>query len=583
MFLYKPYIAAFYAACPNQWTDLTAHALVAIPLLFMWTSSRTRLRRLEAAWHQPAARSPYLPLVARYYDRVQHEPAYQRLPDQTWADLNGDLLFGLLDATVSPVGRQCLYHRLRSPLADEAALREFDAAATLLAAQPGARGHALLALDRLTADEAYYLADLLRGEPLPTLSGARFAPWLALGLLATVLGGFWLPVLWLGTLAFAFTNSVFYFWQLVRIKRSVHPLLPLGRLLRVGQALQRAALPLRPLQEMAAPLARLGALVRQVAFFQVEAHLQSPVAAAAALPLELLKMLLLLDVLVYARCRVAVQQDAPAIRAVFEAVGYVDSALAVASFRQRFATCVPRFGLAAAGLQLQGAYHPLVPGCVPNDLILAGQGVLLTGSNMAGKTTFMRTLGVNALLAQTIATCPATAYCAPFCRVLTSLNLADSLPTGKSYYLVEAETMRQLLESCDAAPGSYLLLLDELFKGTNTQERIAANKAVLSYLQPRGWVVAATHDGELGALLHPGFAEYHFCETVTADDWYFDYRLKAGPLTTRNAIRLLARLHYPARVVADAQACSATLALRAHPTKPEELRPLFSTRNGVPS
>ena len=184
----------------------------------------------------------------------------------------------------------------------------------------------------------------------------------------------------------------------------------------------------------------------------------------------------------------------------------------------------------------------------------------------------MRTLGVNALLAQTIATCPATAYRAPFCRVLTSLSLADSLPTGKSYYLVEAETMRQLLRACDAAPGSYLLLLDELFKGTNTQERIAANQAVLAYLQPRGWVVAATHDGELGALLHSCFVEYHFCETVTADDWYFDYRLKAGPLTTRNAIRLLARLHYPAQVVAAAQALSATLATRAHPTRPGELR-----------
>ena len=287
-------------------------------------------------------------------------------------------------------------------------------------------------------------------------------------------------------------------------------------------------------------------------------------------------MLLLLDVLVYNRCRAAVRQHAPAIRAVFEAVGYVDCALAVASFRQRHATCVPHFGPAAEGIRLQAAYHPLVPGCVPNDLTLAGPGVLLTGSNMAGKTTFMRTLGVNALLAQTIATCPATAYRAPFCRVLTSLSLADSLPTGKSYYLVEAETMRQLLLTCDAAPGSYLLLLDELFKGTNTQERIAANKAVLAYLQPRSWVVAATHDGELGTLLQSCFVEYHFCETVTAEDWYFDYRLKAGPLTTRNAIRLLARLHYPSQVVAAAQALSATLAARAQPgstqpTTPEEL------------
>jgi DNA mismatch repair ATPase MutS len=534
----------------------------------MWTSSRTRIRRLEAAWHQPAASAPHFPLVARYYNHVQHEPAYQRLPDQTWADLNGDVLFGLLDATSSRVGQQCLYHRLRSPLADEAALHEFAAAATLLAQQPVARGQALLALDQLTAYEAYYLPDLLSGQPLPPLPGARFAPLLALGLLTTLLGGFWLPLLWLGTGAFALINGVFHFWQHTRIKHRVRPLLQLGRLHRAGQALQQAALPLRPLQTLAAPLARLGGLVRQLAFFQVEGTLQSDWAAPVSLVLDLLKMLLLLDVLLYARCRVAVPQDAPAIRTVFEAVGYVDCALAVASFRQRHATCVPHFGPAAAGIQLQAAYNPLVPGCVPNDLTLAEQGVLLTGSNMAGKTTFMRTLGVNTLLAQTIATCPATAYRAPFCRVLTSLNLADSLPTGKSYYLVEAETMRQLLGACDAAPGSYLLLLDELFKGTNTQERIAANKAVLAYLQPRGWVVAATHDGELGALLQSSFVEYHFCETVTADDWYFDYRLKVGPLTTRNAIRLLARLHYPAQVVADAQALSAALATREHPARP---------------
>ena len=527
----------------------------------MWTSSRTRLRRLEAAWHQPAARALYFSLVARYYDHVQHEPAYQRLPDQTWEDLNGDLLFGLLDATVSPVGQQCLYHRLRSPLADEPPLREIDATANLLAQDPAARGQALLALDQLSADEAYYLTDLVSGEPLPALPGARFAPWLALGLLATLFGGFWLPVLWLGTGAFALTNAVFHVWQLQRINNCIRPLLQLGRLRRAGQALQRAALPLRPLQSLAAPLARLRAIMWQVAFFQVEDRL---------LVLSIFKMLLLLDVLLYARCRKVVQQQAPAIRAVFEAVGYVDCALAVASFRQRYATCVPHFGLADEGIQMHGGYHPLVPGCVPNDLTLTGPGVLLTGSNMAGKTTFMRTLGVNALLAQTIATCPATAYRAPFCRVLTSLSLADSLPTGKSYYLVEAETMRQLLLACDAAPGSYLLLLDELFKGTNTQERIAANKAVLTYLQPRGWVVAATHDGELGALLQSSYVEYHFCETVTADDWYFDFRLKAGPLTTRNAIRLLARLHYPAQVVADAQALSATLATQAHPTRPGE-------------
>jgi hypothetical protein len=250
----------------------------------MWTSSRTRLRRLEAAWYQPAARAPYFPLVARYYDHVQHEPAYQRLPDQTWADLNGDVLFGLLDATVSPIGQQCLYHRLRSPLDDAAALHEFEAAATLLAQQPETRRKALLALDQLTAHEAYYLTDLLSGQPLPALPGARFAPLLALGLLATLLGGFWLPLLWAATLAFALTNAVFHIWQLTRIKHCIRPLLQVGRLRRTGQALQRAALPLRPLQPLAAPLAQLGAIMWHVAFLQLKDRL---------LVLELLKMLLL--------------------------------------------------------------------------------------------------------------------------------------------------------------------------------------------------------------------------------------------------------------------------------------------------
>jgi DNA mismatch repair ATPase MutS len=125
-----------------------------------------------------------------------------------------------------------------------------------------------------------------------------------------------------------------------------------------------------------------------------------------------------------------------------------------------------------------------------------------------------------------------------------------------------------------------------VYNGTNTQERIAANKAVLAYLQPRSWVVAATHDGELGALLQSCFVEYHFCETVTAEDWYFDYLLKAGPLTTRNAIRLLARLHYPAPVVAAAQTLSAMLATRAHASSaqaatPEEGGSVAESTNGT--
>ncbi|WP_156176125.1 MutS-related protein [Hymenobacter terrenus] len=524
----------------------------------MWTSTADRLALLEAEWRQPAPRFRNFALIGRYHAALQPEPAYHRLDGQTWTDLNGDDLFALLDSTTSRVGQQCLYHRLRSPLNDEHALLEFDAAATLLDQQPTERGQAQLALRRLGSTEAYYIADLLAGNLLPALPWTSAVPAMVLLLVATVVGGFWQPALWLGSGVLFLVHTLLHFWYRSRIIAGVRPMLQLGNLHRVGRELLKLKLPLAPLRNLAGPLGRLRSIAGKVTFLQIEGELQSDIAALPWLLLQYLKILLLLDFIVYHNCRREVQQHAEVIRTVFEAVGYVDCAVAVAGFRQRHPHCTPRFRPNGAALHFTAAYNPLVPGCVPNDLAVDGPSVLLTGSNMSGKTTFMRTIGLTALLAQTIATCPATAYAAPFRKVVSSINLADSLTEGKSYYFAEAEVVLGFVRAAEA-DSDYLFILDELFKGTNTVERIAATKAVLAYLQARSFVVASTHDGEVGELLHPHFTEYHFSETVTETDWFFDYQLKPGPLTTRNAIRLLARTGYPEAIVQDALALSRSL------------------------
>ncbi|GAB3572590.1 P-loop NTPase family protein [Hymenobacter daeguensis] len=524
----------------------------------MWTSTSRKLAAFDAEWRQPTPRFRNFPLIARYHETVQAEPAYHRLDQQTWTDLNGEELFTLLDGTVSKVGQQCLYHRLRSPLNEANALREFDEAACFFAEQPAPRGGAQLALSRLTSTEAYYLTDLLTGNALPALPWAAAAPALVLLLLATLVGGFWQPGLWLLTGGLFLLHTLLHFMYRPHIAVGIRPVLQLGSLYRAGRGLAQLSLPLPPLRHLAEPLARLGSIVNKVAFLQVEGQLQGDITMLPWLLLQYLKIVLLLDFIVYHSCRRQVERHAAAIRAVFEAVGYVDCAIAVAGFRARHPHCAPQFEAEGSGLRLVGAYNPLVPGCVPNDLAVQAASVLLTGSNMSGKTTFMRAIGLNALLAQTIATCPAAAYTAPFRRVVSSINLADNLPEGKSYYFAEAEAVLGFVRAAEGS-GGYLFILDELFKGTNTVERIAATRAVLAYLQPRSLVVASTHDGELGALLHPAFTEYHFSETVTEADWYFDYRLKPGPLRTRNAIRLLARAGYPAAIVQDALALSRTL------------------------
>ena len=178
--------------------------------------------------------------------------------------------------------------------------------------------------------------------------------------------------------------------------------------------------------------------------------------------------------------------------------------------------------------------HPLVEDAVPNTITLRlGEGVLITGSNMSGKSTFLRTIGVTTIMAQTLNTCLATEYEAPVFRVRSCIGRADDLLTGRSYYIVEVESLLGLVDaSADTSP--HLFLLDELFRGTNTVERIAAGQAVLRELVvaancPKPHVViAATHDGELVDLLSDVYVAYHFGDAVAADGLVFDHRLRPG-------------------------------------------------------
>ena len=154
---------------------------------------------------------------------------------------------------------------------------------------------------------------------------------------------------------------------------------------------------------------------------------------------------------------------------------------------------------------------------MPNSIALGPpHGVLVTGSNMSGKSTFLRTVGINVVLAQTINTCLAESYEAPVYHVRSCIGRADDLIAGKSYYLVEVESVLALVKASEQ-PKPHLFIFDELFRGTNAVERIAAAEAVLAALIGEGKphvVVAATHDGELVDLLQDTYVVCHFGDAV---------------------------------------------------------------------
>jgi DNA mismatch repair ATPase MutS len=281
---------------------------------------------------------------------------------------------------------------------------------------------------------------------------------------------------------------------------------------------------------------------------------------------EYLNLLLLLDAAgVYIGGR-ELRRRGPAVLRVVAAIGEVDAAISVASVRAgRSDWTRPAFTPPGSPAAFSGVRHPLLPDAVPNTISLApGKGALITGSNMSGKSTFLRTVGVTTVLAQTLNTCFATEYAAPVFTVRSCIGRADDLLTGRSYYIAEVEALLALVEA-GGAPAAHLFLLDELFRGTNAVERIAAGQAVLRELLVPGGrtsvhvALAATHDGELVDLLPDVYTAHHFGDELGPGGLEFDHRLRPGPATTRNAIALL-RLHgAPEGLVARAVACAQAL------------------------
>ena len=242
---------------------------------------------------------------------------------------------------------------------------------------------------------------------------------------------------------------------------------------------------------------------------------------------------------------------------VYKFVGEIDAALSVGSLRRGLAYyALPTITEKKKYLSSTDIYHPLLENYVANSIELHQKSALLTGSNMSGKTTFIRTVAINVILGQSINTCFARAFTIPRLKVHSAIRIADDMMSEKSYYLEEVLTIKNMLKAGQSGDQN-LFLLDELFKGTNTVERIAAGKSVLTCLNDEDNIVLiSTHDLELSDYLKGAYSLYHFTEIIENETISFDYKIKAGNLETTNAIRILELNNYPSKVILEAKQLS---------------------------
>lgn len=186
--------------------------------------------------------------------------------------------------------------------------------------------------------------------------------------------------------------------------------------------------------------------------------------------------------------------------------------------------------------------HPLIAHeqRICNDFTMDTSKVtMLTGSNMSGKSSFLRTLGVNLVLANAGAVVTADSLHISLFRIYSCIKVSDSLAEGYSYFYAEVRRLKALLDALQQAdPLPLFFLIDEIFKGTNNRERLLGSEAYIqSLLGKHGTGAISTHDLELATLT--GLSNYHFADQVRDGQLTFDYQLRPGISPTTNALRIM--------------------------------------------
>jgi hypothetical protein len=503
-------------------------------------------RELHANWGQPGAGERSF-LASWYFDRVRDAPDAVHVDDRTWGDLEFPRIFARFDTTLTPIGSQVLFKQLRTyaGTADESARRY--ALCDRLRSEQALREQIQQQLMALKEETHANIADFVFGpEPAPPKHRWLLALWglASIAVLAATIALAWPIWIWLGMLA---VNAVIAYRSMWRIFRNTATLKSCVRMLRVGNGLARLrGTGLSPLEQLAdqAPqrTQALGAL-RWMALLQKKALEE------LGIPMWL-TLLFLAEPIAYAFSIGRFAQIRPALASTFELIGELDAAIATASYLQQYPThCQPTIADRAL-LRIVDGYHPLIAHPVSNSLELDGQSLLITGSNMAGKTTFIKMVSINLILGRTMGFCLASEATLPLTQVMTSIRSEHSVESGKSHYFAEVEAIRSFITTAEKG-GHPVFVIDELFRGTNTCERVALARAVLEHLARHALVLVTTHDVELQPALKQHYALCHFRENPEIEG-FFDYRLRSGASRERNAIRVLARMDFPERIVAAA-------------------------------
>ena len=540
-------------------TQVACGALLLFVFALVWSMVRENNKRKKKFLEKIKKSWGAVPTREYSWDELEQISAYHKaqpknsfvIDEITWNDLDMDRIFMLMNQTVSSAGEDYLYAMLHRLEFSEERLKERERLFCFLKKEEKTRIRCQQILTTLRKPRGLSLyqsihveKDCQVGSPIrEILSCVLFFASLVAFMIVPAYGVF-------AFLAVSGINIITYLKGKEEINRYLGGFRSVMQLIGCADTLEKAGI-----SELSEYTKRLKDCKKALGSFRKGSFLvvnhDGMETGPEAVMLDYIRMMTHIDLSKFNSMMKAMREHQKEIEEMIEIFGLLDACISIASFRELLPYyCSPKFDSdkKRAVLDVENLYHPLILEPVANS-IKTTKAVLVTGSNASGKSTFLKMVAINAILAQTIHTCMATECKMSYFRVMTSMALRDDLESKESYYIVEIKSLKRILDSAkEETP--LLCIVDEVLRGTNTIERIAASSEILASLcLPHVLSFAATHDIELTYMLEEYYTNYHFEEEVKEDDVKFNYLLKKGRVTTRNAIRLLKMTGYDDSIV----------------------------------
>ncbi len=491
--------------------------------------------------------------VSLYYEDCINNSESNYIDDDTWDDLEMDEVFLKINHTYSFIGEQYLYKKLHFPLEKNIDIEEHIKAYSENEELRLDVSEKLAGIGKSYYD--YMLIDVLRDMNYWQMkNGWQYR------VLQLTLFGFLIAAMITGNPLFLFlsiinavSNLVIYVFvkgnyeQLMFSTGSVKAIVAFSQFIDNDKRLKI----MYHSDELDGTIADLKIISRKMIAIQTR---QSYMATGdlSGILIMYIYGVLLFDVIALEKVVRLLSRELDKVIKLYELVGRIDTEISIASYRKSVVGyTVPEY-TQKRHVIMEQMRHPLLDKAVENDVDMTGN-ILVTGTNASGKSTYMKGVAINIILAQTINTALCSRISLPRIMVITSMSLRDDIVSGQSYYMKEILQVKRIIDA-DNDNVPIFTVVDEIFKGTNSKERVAAAYAVLSYMNKLNlMVMIATHDMELIDMLKEMYECYCFNSKIKNGKIYFDYKLYKGVNKLSNAIALMELMNYPKEIVDKAR------------------------------